>query len=150
MSNPKSKVQNPKSEDYDWLIALADGVRQYSYVPYSHFRVGAALLTESGRVYTGCNIENEAYSPTICAERVALGAAIAAGEPVGKFPVIAIVGGATEPSTPCGVCRQVLSELAPGIVVVMASDPEKGDERLVLTVEELLPHGFTLNKERDE
>ncbi len=138
--------ESASGDQYERLLSLANDARAHSYVPYSHFRVGAALLAESGRVYTGCNIENAAYSPTMCAERVALGAAIAAGERVGKFPVIAIVGGATEPSTPCGVCRQVLSELAPGILVVMASDPEKGDDRLVLTVEELLPHGFVLGE----
>jgi len=143
MSNPKSKIQNPKS-DYEGLIEQANQARAYSYAPYSQFRVGAALLARSGRVYTGCNIENAAYSPTICAERVALGAAIAAGEPIGEFSVIAIVGGLREPTSPCGVCRQVLSELAPGIVVAMASDPEKGDGRLVLTIEELLPHSFSL------
>lgn len=150
MTNPQSAIRNPQSEDYEWLIALAQGARQYSYAPYSQFRVGAALLAESGRVYTGCNIENAAYSPTICAERVALGAAIAAGEPVGKFPMIAVVGGLAKPTTPCGVCRQVLSELAHGAIVVMASDPEKGDGRLVLTVEELLPHGFESYKEEKE
>ena len=96
-------------------------------------------------MYTGCNIENAAYSPTICAERVALGAAIAAGEPVGEFSVIAVVGSLPEPTPPCGVCRQVLSELAPGIVVAMASDPEKGDGRLVRTIEELLPYSFQLD-----
>jgi cytidine deaminase len=147
MSNPKSKIQNPKSDDYEGLIEQANQARAYSYAPYSQFRVGAALLARSGRVYTGCNIENAAYSPTICAERVALGAAIAAGEPVGEFSVIAVVGGLQEPTPPCGVCRQVLSELAPGIVVAMASDPEKGDGRLVLTIEELLPHGFTSYKD---
>ncbi len=134
-------MSNP---EYESLIKQAESARAHAYAPYSNFRVGAALLATSGHVYTGCNIENVSYGATICAERVALGAAIAAGEPVGAFVVIAVVGGLSEPSSPCGVCRQVLSELAPGVRVVMAADPEKGDGRLVLTIEELLPHMFTL------
>ena len=102
-------------------------------------------MAKSERVYTGCNIENAAYSPTICAERVAIGAAIAAGEPIGGFSVIAVVGSLAVPTPPCGVCRQVLSELAPGILVVMAADPQKGAGRLQMTIEELLPHSFNLD-----
>jgi cytidine deaminase len=137
-------MSDSNSTIHEGLIEQANQVREHAYAPYSNFRVGAALLAKSGRVYTGCNIENAAYSPTMCAERVALGAAIAAGEPIGGFSVIAVVGGLPGPTSPCGVCRQVLSELAPGVIVVMASDPEKGQERLALTVEELLPHSFKL------
>ena len=148
MSKTESKGSGkPGATEYESLIAQANEARAYSYAPYSNFRVGAALLAASGRVYTGCNIENAAHSPTMCAERVAIGAAIAAGEAVGEFSVIAVVGGLSDPTPPCGVCRQVLSELAPGIIVAMASDPEKGDDRLVLTIEELLPHGFASYRE---
>jgi len=134
-------MDDPRLE-YEHLIAQANEARSHAYAPYSHFRVGAALLAKSGRVYTGCNIESASFTPTMCAERVAIGTAIAAGEPVGGFSVIAVVGGRQEPTPPCGVCRQVLAELAPGIVVVMASDPEKGDVSMEMTIEELLPHSF--------
>lgn len=128
---------------HDALVEAAAEARTHSYSPYSHFRVGAALLTKSGKVYSGCNVESISYTPTICAERVAIGAAIAAGEAPGSFSAIAVVGDDPQPSTPCGVCRQVLSELAPGIIVIMASAPEKSSGRLVLTIDELLPHAFS-------
>jgi cytidine deaminase len=126
----------------DQLVQLAAEARERAYAPYSGFRVGAALLAKSGRVYTGCNIENISYSPTLCAERVAVGAAIAAGERPGTFTAIAIVSDDPAPATPCGVCRQVMQEIAPGSRVIMASAPEKGDGRLEMTVEELLPNAF--------
>ena len=90
------------------LIRAAFAVRERAYTPYSHFKVGAALLTRSGRVFTGCNIENASFSPTICAERAALAAAVSAGER--EFDAIAIVGSMegkvnTLPTSPCGVCR---------------------------------------------
>jgi len=138
------------SPDYSHLIDIASQARSNAYAPYSHFRVGAALLAKSGKVYTGCNIENATYSPTICAERVALGAAIAAGEKPGSFAAIAIVADNPEPTTPCGVCRQVLAELAPGIPVIMAAAPELGAGTLILTTQELLPYGFTLPPRNDE
>ena len=128
---------------HDALVKVAAEARTHSYSPYSHFRVGAALLTKSGKVYSGCNVESISYTPTICAERVAIGSAIAAGEAPGSFAAIAVVGDDPQPSTPCGVCRQVLSELASGITVIMASAPEKDYGRLVLTIDELLPHAFS-------
>jgi cytidine deaminase len=131
--------------DYDKLVKAAVEVRERAYVPYSHFKVGAALLAESGQVYLGCNIENGAYSPTICAERVALGSALAAGEEPGSFKAIAVVGSQSHPTTPCGVCRQVLFELAPGCTVIMEPPPELGKGRLVMSVEDLLPAGFKLD-----
>ncbi len=132
--------------DIDGLVRAASEARHRAYAPYSGFRVGAALLAHSGRVYTGCNIENAAFSPTICAERVALGAAIASGEPPGSFAAIAVVTDDDRPTSPCGVCRQVLFELAPGALVIMAADPEKGEDRLEMTPEQLLPHGFMLDR----
>ncbi len=134
--------------DTDTLIKIAADARARAYTPYSHFRVGVALLAKSGMIYTGCNIENVAYSPTLCGERVALGSAIAAGEAPGSFLAIAVVGDDPKPSTPCGVCRQVLAELAPGVRVIMATAPEKGQERLEMAIEELLPRGFTFDVER--
>lgn len=92
------------------LIERALKAREYSYSPYSHFRVGAALLCADGSVYTGCNIENRAYSPTNCAERTAVFKAVSEGHC--KFQAIAIVGGKDETKWcyPCGVCRQVMAE----------------------------------------
>jgi cytidine deaminase len=131
------------SIDEQNLINIAAQARERAYVPYSHFRVGAALLAASGKIYTGCNIENIAYSPTLCAERVAVGSAIAAGEKPGNFMVLAVVADDDRPSTPCGVCRQVLAEIAPGCVVIMAAAPERGTGKLRMTVEELLPESFS-------
>jgi cytidine deaminase len=149
-SNRSSVVRRPSSVavDHEALIGTAARARDMAYALYSNFRVGAALLAKSGKVYTGCNIESVSYTPTMCAERVAIGSAIAAGEKPGSFVAIAVVGDDPEPSTPCGVCRQVLAELAPGIEVVMAAAPEKGSGRLVMTVEELLPRGFSFQVER--
>jgi cytidine deaminase len=138
------------SPDYNDLVAAASEARANSYSPYSRFRVGAALLTNSGKVYTGCNIENGAYTPTVCAERVAIGTAIAAGEKPGSFTAIAVVADNSEPTTPCGVCRQVMSELAPGALVIMSAAPESSHARLEMTVEQLLPHGFSLQQVRPE
>ncbi len=132
---------------YEQLIKAAAAMRDRAYAPYSGFRVGAALLAKSGKVYTGCNIENISFTPTMCAERVAIGSAIAAGEVPGSFEVIAIVSDDVQPSTPCGVCRQVLAELAPGLRVVMSAAPEKGDGRMEMGIEELLPYGFTFGTE---
>lgn len=136
----------PDEPSYDSLVRAAADARAHSYSPYSKFRVGAALLTNNGKVYTGCNIENAAYSPTICAERVALGAAIVAGEEIGSFEAIAVVADEATPTSPCGVCRQVLSELAPGVLVIMAASPEKSSDILKMKIEELLPHGFVFPK----
>ena len=130
------------------LIQLALDARSRAYVPYSHFRVGAALLAANSKVYTGCNIENAAYSPTICAERVAIGSAIAAGEDPGGFTTIAVAADNSVPTTPCGVCRQVLFELAPGLRVIMVAAPELGEGKLEMSIEELLPKGFRFHGEQ--
>ena len=125
------------------LIRAAFAVRERAYTPYSHFKVGAALLTRSGRVFTGCNIENASFSPTICAERAALAAAVSAGEQ--EFDAIAIVGSMegkvnTLPTSPCGVCRQALFEFGGnGLRVILAKSEEDYQE---LTLGRLLPLGF--------
>ncbi len=122
-----------KKED---LIALALEARKKAYAPYSHFAVGAALLAESGQVYAGCNVENASYGLSICAERVALFKAVAAGER--RFKTIAVV---TETmATPCGSCRQVLAEFAEELEVIVADlEGQKG----IYTLGELLPASFT-------
>ena len=127
------------------LIAKAILAREASYSPYSGISVGAALLTKSGKVYLGNNIENASYSPTICAERVAFFKAISEGER--DFAAIAIAGGrAGEPSqenfSPCGVCRQVMSEFCGKDFLVMWGSDEKITER---TLGEILPDGFDKN-----
>lgn len=123
------------------LYALAEKARGQSYSPYSHFAVGAALLCSDGTVYTGCNIENAAYSPTVCAERVAIFKAVS--EDRRDFTAIAIAGGPADEDNPrddcfpCGVCRQVLSEFCPPSLEVVT----RGG---VITLEKLLPHSFKL------
>ena len=125
------------------MIDLAIEQLQYSYVPYSHFHVGAALLAKNDLYYTGCNIENAAYTPTNCAERTAFFKAISEG--VREFDAICIVGGKdgvlTEYAAPCGVCRQVMMEFCDPktFKVILAVSKEQYD---VYTLEELLPQGF--------
>jgi cytidine deaminase len=127
------------------VIELIDQARKAmdkAYVPYSNFRVGAALLQENGETRLGCNIENAAYGPTNCAERTALFSAIAAGEAPRSFRGIAVIGDTKDPITPCGVCRQVMVELCePGMPVILAN--LSGQYRIT-TVAELLPGAFLM------
>ncbi len=123
------------------LMQIAIAAREKAYAPYSGFRVGAALLGKSGKVYTGCNVENAGYSPTNCAERTALFKAVSEGEQ--EFVSIAIVGGRYESiadfCAPCGVCRQALAEFCDGDFRVVLGTPEK---IRVFTFAELLPFAF--------
>ena len=126
------------------LLTLAGEARTHAYTPYSHFAVGAALLCQDGTVYTGCNVENAAFTPTICAERTAFFKAISEG--VHTFSRIAIVGGkrGEEPEsffTPCGVCRQVMREFCEDDFEILVTD---GKELKKWTLAELLPAGFRL------
>lgn len=126
------------------LFKIATGARERAYAPYSGFRVGAALLCEDGSVYEGCNIENASYTPTCCAERVALFKAVFEGKR--RFLAIAIAGGKENDMLacyPCGVCRQVLSEFCDGDLKIFLGD---GDTVSETTLGELLPHAFELNK----
>ena len=123
------------------LIALAQQQLQHSYAPYSGFRVGAALLAKSGKVYVGCNIENAAFPVTVCAERVALFSAVAAGERA--FSKLAVVGGKdgvlTDFCYPCGSCRQVLSEFcSAGLEILLFN----GTAVQKSTLGWLMPHPF--------
>ena len=124
--------------DHGRLIELAKGARERAYAPYSHFPVGAALLGRSGRVYTGCNVENASYPAGICAERCAVAKAVSEGER--EFSAIAVVGDTEGPCAPCGICRQVLAEFGPDIQVIMAN--LKGNVRVVAAAD-LLPGAFT-------
>ena len=119
------------------LKAAAVTMLDRAYCPYSHFAVGAALECADGTVFTGCNIENAAFSPTICAERTAVAKAVSEGHT--DFVRIAIAGRSTDFCVPCGVCRQVLREFAPGIEVICLNG--KGEEK-VFTLSELLPYSF--------
>ncbi len=123
------------------LMALAIEARKASYSPYSGFRVGAALLGKSGKVYLGCNVENAAYSPTNCAERTAVFKAVSEGER--EFKAIAIVGGKGEEISdfcaPCGVCRQVLAEFCDKDFRLVLGNLEKIS---TYTFEEILPFSF--------
>lgn len=118
------------------LMKIARKARQNAYAPYSHFAVGAALLAESGRVYTGCNIENASYGLTCCAERNAIFAAVGAGER--RFKILAVAADSPEPVAPCGACRQVIAEF--GIPLVVMGNLKEATK--TMTAEELLPYGF--------
>ncbi|MBI2899450.1 MAG: cytidine deaminase [Planctomycetes bacterium] len=118
------------------LVAAAREVMARAHAPYSGFRVGAALRTRSGRVFTGCNVENAAFGLTFCAERGAVAAAVAAGER--EFVEIAIVSSGGEPTSPCGACRQVLAEFAEDLAIVLAGDRET----VRTSLRELLPSAF--------
>jgi cytidine deaminase len=123
--------------EYASLFKRAHEVCEQSYAPYSHFRVGAALLCEDGSVITGVNVENRSFGLTICAERNAIAAAVTAGETKFKALVIATPD-ATYPVSPCGACRQVISEFMPSSAAVIFGNAE--DSYVASTVGELLPH----------
>lgn len=119
------------------LIKMAMEAREKSYSPYSNFKVGAALYTKSGMVFTGCNIENAGYTPTICAERVAFAKCISEGYT--DIEKIAVVGSETRTSFPCGVCRQFMVEYGKNLKVICAKNEESYE---VYTLDELLPNSF--------
>ena len=135
--------------NYEELITSAIKMQDFSYAPYSHFHVGAALLTKDDKIYTGCNIENAAYGPSNCAERTAIFKAVSEG--VKDFQAIAIAGGPGDETgkptikdfcPPCGVCRQVMSEFCKkDFKIILAKSPK---EYKVYTLEELLPLSFSL------
>lgn len=120
---------------WEELLQQAIAAREYAYTPYSHYKVGAALLTTDGKIYRGCNIESASYTPSNCAERTAIFKAVSEGDR--NFTAIAVVtenGGA-----PCGVCRQVMREFAPDLTIIIGD--MQGNYQ-VFTLPELLPHSF--------
>lgn len=127
-------------DKYKELYAKALEARENAYAPFSGFKVGAALLTEDGQIFTGVNIENSSFGATICAERTAFVKAISEG--YRNFKAIAVTAG-NEEALPCGICRQFMYEFAPQLVVITGTDIEKLNIR---TLEELLPLGFRLEK----
>ncbi len=121
------------------LISLAIEARKRAYAPYSHYEVGAALLTASGQVYTGCNVENASYGLSICAERTAAVKAVSSGEC--EFVAIAVV--TADGGTPCGACRQVLAEFGPHMRVLVA---DASGNCKAYWLDELLPDAFALQR----
>ncbi len=132
------------------LVSLAIEARAHAYVPYSGYRVGAALLTADGRVYQGCNIENASYTPTVCAERTAFFKAVYDG--VRDFSAIAVVGGKEEELTgffpPCGVCRQVMREFCSDDFIIYLGGAN--GEIKTLTLSDLLPFSFSASEYMQE
>ena len=125
--------------DYKVLIKEAIAAKEMAYAPYSHFRVGAALLTKEGKIYRGCNIENVAFTPTNCAERTAFFKAVSEGEK--EFAAIAVTGDADDYLYPCGVCRQVMVEFCnlQEFKVIVANTE---DDYKVFSLGELMPGVF--------
>ncbi len=121
------------------LIKIANDAKEMAYSPFSNFKVGAALLGKSGKVYTGCNVENSTYGATNCAERTAIFKAISEGER--EYTKIAIMSSSGDFTSPCGICRQVIFEFMEDGEIILGN--EAGEEK-VYTVKEMLPLGFRL------
>lgn len=128
-----SKLEQEQKID---LVKIATDVRKWAYTPYSNYQVGAAVLTESGRIYDGVNIENAAYPVTICGERTAIFKAVSNGEK--DFKAIAVV--TKNGGMPCGSCRQVMAEFSPSMLVIIAD--ENGKIKMEKTLSDLLPGAF--------
>lgn len=131
--------------EYKELVSTALSYRARAYVPYSNFRVGAAVLTEDGTIFGGCNIENASYGATNCAERTAIFKAVSEGHK--SIKAVAVVGDTTTYTYPCGICRQVIAEFAEGDIPVILVKNES--DYVVKTLEDILPGAFTkrdLNK----
>lgn len=132
--------------EYKLLVQKAVEAKQFAYAPYSNFRVGAALLTEDEKIFTGCNVEISSYSLTICAERNAIFKAYSDGKR--KFKAIAIAADTEDYISPCGACRQVISDLCGDIDIILINGK---DEMKILRTQQLLPFAFTdkeLNKRK--
>lgn len=119
------------------LLKMAHEAKEFAYAPFSNFKVGAALVGKSGKIYTGCNVENSSYGATNCAERTAIFKAVSEGER--EFEKIAIVSSSGEITSPCGICRQVIFEFMQDGEIILGSD---AGEVVVFPVKELLPLGF--------
>ncbi len=123
--------------DLEQLVTAARAARQNAYVPYSHYAVGAAVLAKSGKVYTGCNVENAAYPTSLCAERVAIFKAVSDGE----RDLIALAVVTSNAGSPCGACRQVFSEFAEDDAVILLATA-RGNRRKKFTMKQILPDRF--------
>jgi cytidine deaminase len=129
---------DPKSPAWDALLEAAWAARDRAHAPYSHFQVGAALLTTSGQVVAGCNVENAAYPVGLCAERGAISAAVAQGMAPGELAAAVVVTDAERLTPPCGACRQVLAEFAEDLPILLANRQTRQLHHLAA----LLPHSF--------
>ena len=128
------------SEEEDNLLTIAESMLPKAYALYSQFRVGAAVLTEKGNIFSGCNLENASYGLTLCAERNAIAAAVASeGGDTMKIKAIAIVNAQNVSCSPCGACRQVIWEFGRNAIVIFQGDRGKQ----TLSIEKLLPSGFS-------
>lgn len=128
--------------DIGELFEVAERARRHAWAPYSRFSVGAALESDEGRIFGGCNVENASYPAGICAERVALGTAIAAGER--KFSRLLITSSAGDPVPPCGLCRQALVEFSPSLEVITVASGSHGTPRVLRwSLADLLPTPFS-------
>ena len=136
-------LDNKSLADNKKLISEAEKARKNAYAPYSRFSVGAALLSRSGKVYTGANLENSSFGQTVCAERLALYKAVSDGEK--DFKKIAIVAAGAKPVTPCGICRQALLEFSPELEVICSNLSGKVKK---YTLKRLLPHPFEYEKRK--
>jgi cytidine deaminase len=125
-------------DERERLIDAARTMLDRAYAPYSKFHVGAAILTEAGNMYTGCNVENASYGVTNCAERTAIFSAVAAEGPGMKLKAVAVLNSATMPCSPCGACRQVIYEFGPKALIVFQGDGKLSEA----SAEQLLPAGF--------
>lgn len=125
--------------DWDNLISVAKKAREHAYAKFSNFKVGAALLSADGKIFSGCNVENSSYGLTNCAERTAVFKAISEG--CTNFMALAIYTDANPPATPCGACRQVLYEFNPDLEIVCANNMGVSEK---FKLSELLPEGFRL------
>lgn len=143
MSRPSRKSAPPRI-DVACLVRAASAARAHAYAPYSRYRVGAAILTRSGAVYAGCNVENATYGATLCAERSAVAAMVTAGA---RDPVaVVVVTAGPRPGVPCGICRQVLVEQAEDMKVVLVAEGTDGKviARRTTRLAKLLPEAFRL------
>ncbi len=128
--------------NWDFLMEQAIEAKEYAYAPYSGFRVGAAVLTTDGRIFTGCNVENASYGAAICAERTAIVKAVSGGDK--KINAIAITSDSNDPIFPCGICRQVIAEFANEETIIICGN--KNGEYKEYKLEDILPNAFTKNE----
>jgi len=125
--------------DYDLLVKKAAEAKEKAYAPYSGFRVGAAVLTADGRIYTGCNVENSSFGATICAERTAVVKAVSDGKT--EIAAIAVTSDSEQYTFPCGICRQVISEFVSDETKIICSN--KNGQYKIYNLKDILPHAFT-------
>jgi cytidine deaminase len=143
MKKKRSSDESLLEDTIGRLMVAASEARKRAYAPYSNYKVGAAILVRSGAVFVGCNVENATYGATICAERSAIAKMVSAGE---RDPIICVVAtGGSEPGSPCGICRQVLSEFADDMLIVLIGEGPGGKiVRRDANLAALLPDAFRL------